>query len=117
MSYVQRRRQRGPVEFNCILSGLDPNHSRRVIVNFGHDQSGNRVLRVSCASSSRTLLLDLGVHLLRYRYVGRKAQSCKIAFNALDEDVEWWVLQFKSNHDLAKFMKDLEPEAKIIISV
>lgn len=110
-------RQLGEVQLACTLSGLNPSQSRQVIVNIEHEQSGHKLLRVSCASNSRTSFLALRVQLLRFRQCGRKDGQCKIAFNARDEDVEWWVLHFKRNRDMARFQQGLEPESSCTVSV
>lgn len=90
--------------FDCLLSSLEPGPSRRVIVNFEHEQSGHEVLRVRCASRSRKLLLELRVQLLRFRECDHGEGQC-IAFNARGEDIEWWVLQFNHYREMIRFQQ------------
>ena len=88
--------------FDCLLSGFEPGLARRVVVNFEQEQSGHEVLKVRCATPSRKLLLELCVHLLRFRKCFRGEEQC-IAFNARDEDMEWWVLQFSHYREMTRF--------------
>jgi len=95
--------------FDCLLSSLEPGPSRRVIVNFEHEQSRHEVLRVRCASRSRKLLLELRVQLLHFRECDQGGGQC-IAFNARGQDIEWWVLQFNHCREMIRFQQRIPQE-------
>ena len=105
--------QREPRAFNCLLKcdDLPAARGRDVLVCLELEESDEQlqgaghkpVLIVRCALHV-SILLELQADLLRYREDAAKIQ---VAFNARNEDIEWWVLEFVDCQEMRRFREHL----------
>ena len=104
--------QREPRAFNCLLKCYDlPARGRHVLVCLALEESdepllgaGHKPVLVVKCPLHKSILLELRTDLLRYREDAAKNQ---VAFNAWNEDIEWWVLEFVDYQEMRRFREHL----------
>lgn len=94
--------------FACVLRSRDlPGMGRDVQIDLdSRNELRKPVLTMLCAGEGHKLL-EIQLDLLRFR---KSAQKPQVSFNAKDDDIEWWILEFCSFDEVRRFKNRLFAE-------